>query len=188
MPNGTRQAVFFDRDGTLIDDVHYIADPGRVVLRPGAARAVRRLNDAGWRVIVVTNQSGIARGIVSEDDYRRVAERVESLLAEGGARIDATYYCPHLPEITGPCDCRKPGVALFERAAAEHDIDLARSAYVGDKLRDIEPARRFGGLGILVPARDTPWIDQQRAHDEFTRNTTLDAAVDRVLGRAWPTP
>ncbi|AHG90528.1 histidinol-phosphate phosphatase family protein [Gemmatirosa kalamazoonensis] len=178
-----RRAVFFDRDGTLIDDVHYIADPTKVVLRPGAAGAVRRINQAGWLAIVVTNQSGIARGMLTEDDYRRVEARVGELLGTGGARLDASYFCPHLPEVTGPCACRKPGTALYERAAAEHGIDLARSAYVGDKLRDVEPARRLGGLGVLVPSRDTKWLDQQRARDEFTLNTTLDAAVDRVL--AW---
>jgi histidinol-phosphate phosphatase family protein len=186
--SGTRQAVFLDRDGTLIDDVHYIADPAQVVLRPGAAESVRRLNAAGWLAIVVTNQSGIARGRVTEDDYRRVEARVAELLAAGGARLDASYFCPHLPEVTGPCPCRKPGTALYEQAAAEHGIDLARSAYVGDKLRDIEPARRLGGLGVLVPARDTPWMDQQRARDEFTMNTTLSAAVDRVLAARWERP
>jgi D-glycero-D-manno-heptose 1,7-bisphosphate phosphatase len=178
-----RRAAFFDRDGTLIDDVHYIADPALVVLRPGAARSVKRLNDAGWLAIVVTNQSGIARGRVTEEAYRRVEARTVELLAASGARIDASYYCPHLPEITGACDCRKPGTGLFLRAAAEHGVDLARSVYVGDKIRDVEPSVSLGGLGILVPARDTPWLDQQRALDHFTLNTTLDAAVDRAL--AW---
>jgi D-glycero-D-manno-heptose 1,7-bisphosphate phosphatase len=178
-----RRAAFFDRDGTLIDDVHYIADPALVVLRPGAARSVKRLNDAGWLAIVVTNQSGIARGRVTEEAYRRVEARTVELLAASGARIDASYYCPHLPEITGACDCRKPGTGLFLRAAAEHGVDLARSVYVGDKIRDVEPSGSLGGLGILVPARDTPWLDQQRALDYFTLNTTLDAAVDRAL--AW---
>jgi D-glycero-D-manno-heptose 1,7-bisphosphate phosphatase len=184
-PPAARRAAFLDRDGTLIDDVSYIADPAHVRLRPGASRAVRRLNDAGWLAIIVTNQSGIARGILTEDDYHRVQARMAELLGAEGARIDASYFCPHLPEITGPCECRKPGVALYERAAAEHDIDLRRSAYVGDRLRDVQPARRFGGLGVLVPSRDTPWMDQQRARDEFTLNTTLDAAVDRVLGGTW---
>ena len=178
-----RRAAFLDRDGTLIDDVHYIADPALVVLRPGAARAVKRLNDAGWLAIVVTNQSGIARGRLTEEDYRRVEARTAELLAAAGARIDASYFCPHLPEVTGPCDCRKPATGMFRSAAEDHGVDLARSVYVGDKIRDVEPARSLGGLGILVPARDTPWLDQQRALDHFTLNTTLDAAVDRAL--AW---
>jgi histidinol-phosphate phosphatase family protein len=182
---GARQAVFFDRDGTLIEDVHYIADPAQVVLRPGAAESVRRLNAAGWLALVVTNQSGIARGKLTEADYRRVEARVAELLAAGGARLDASYFCPHLPEVTGPCACRKPGTALYEQAAAEHGIDLARSAYVGDRLRDVEPARRLGGLGVLVPSRDTPWLEQQRSRDDYTLNTTLSAAIDRVLAARW---
>lgn len=179
----TRRAAFFDRDGTLIDDVHYVADPAHVVLRPGAAHAVKRLNDDGWLVVVVTNQSGIARGMLTEDDYRRVEARVDALFAADGARIDASYFCPHLPELTGPCDCRKPGVGMYEQAAADHAIDLARSVYVGDRIRDVEPAAKFGGLGVLVPSRDTPWLDQERAREHFALNTTLDAAVTRVL--AW---
>jgi D,D-heptose 1,7-bisphosphate phosphatase len=184
--DAARRAAFLDRDGTLIVDADYLARPEGVKLIPGATDAVRRLNEAGVVVVVVTNQSGIARGMLTEDDYRRVAARVDELLAPHGARIDATYFCPHLPEVTGPCACRKPGVALFEQAAAEHGIDLAGSACVGDRLRDVEPSARFGGLGVLVPSRDTPWLDQQRARDQFTLNTTLDAAVDRVL--AWNPP
>lgn len=182
-PTGERRAVFFDRDGTLIDDMHYIARPELVRLRPGAARAVARVNDAGWAAIVVTNQSGIARGLLTEDDYARVQARTDALLAESGARIDASYHCPHLPDISGPCDCRKPGVLLYRRASADLGLAPARSAYVGDRLRDVLPARALGGLGILVASRTTPLLDVQRARDEFTLNTTLEAAVDRAL--AW---
>lgn len=178
-----RRAAFLDRDGTLIDDVHYIARPEQVHLRPGAIETVARFNRAGWAVIVVTNQSGIARKLLTEEDYARVAARLDAVLAEGGARIDASYHCPHLPEITGPCGCRKPGTALYERAAAEHGLDVARSAYIGDRLRDVEPARALGGLGILVASRTTPLRDVQRARDEFTLNTNLEAAADRAL--AW---
>ena len=177
-----RQAVFFDRDGTLIDDEHYIGDPAKVVLRPGAADAVRRVNEAGWLAVVVTNQSGIARGMLTEDDFRRVEARVRELLGATGARLDASYFCPHLPEVTGPCACRKPGTALYERAATEHAIDLARSAYVGDKLRDVEPARRLGGLGVLVPSRVPPWRDQQRE-----QRVAVAGGVHRVRGDAAPT-
>ena len=175
--------MFFDRDGTLIDDVHYIARPELVRLRPGVARAVARVNAAGWAAVVVTNQSGIARGFLTEDDYARVQTRTDALLAEGGARIDASYHCPHLPEVTGPCDCRKPGVLLYRRAAADLGLAPDRSAFIGDRLRDVVPARTLGGLGILVASRSTPLLDVQRARDEFTLNTTLEAAVDRAL--AW---
>lgn len=175
-------AAFLDRDGTLIEDEHYLGDPARVRLRPGAVDAVRRLNEAGLRVVIVTNQSGLARGYFTDDDYARVRDRVVARLAEGGARIDATYHCPHHPEHGGPCACRKPGLALFQQAASEHALDLARSAYVGDKLRDVLPAARTGGLGVLVPSPDTPFGDIDRARREFAVSTTLLAAVDRVLG------
>jgi histidinol-phosphate phosphatase family protein len=178
-----RPAAFLDRDGTLIVDEHYLADPARVRLRPGAARAVARLNAAGLPVVVVTNQSGIARGLLTGDDYARVHARFVALLADEGAHVDAAYHCPHHPEYGVACACRKPGLALFQQAASEHAIDLARSAYVGDKLRDVLPAARTGGLGVLVPAPDTPFGDVERARREFAVSTTLDAAVDRVLAR-----
>lgn len=178
-----RPAVFFDRDGTLIADEHYLSDPERVRLLPGAAAAVRRVQDAGLAVVVVTNQSGIARGLFTEADYERVRDRVNALLAEGGARVDATYHCPHHPDFGPPCACRKPGIALFQQAASEHALDLARSAFIGDRLRDVQPAARFGALGVLVPSADTPFGEMQRAESEFTVSTTLGAAVDRVLVR-----
>ncbi|HEX7239268.1 MAG TPA: HAD-IIIA family hydrolase, partial [Longimicrobiaceae bacterium] len=103
-----RPAVFLDRDGTVIHDAHYLADPEGVRLLPGAAEAVARLNRAGVPVVLVTNQSGIGRGLFSEADFRAVQDRVEALLAAGGARIDAVYHCPHAPDADPPCDCRKP--------------------------------------------------------------------------------
>jgi len=99
-----RTAVFLDRDGTIIDDEHYIADPNLVRLRPGAAEAIAQLNGASIPVIVITNQSGIARGLLTRSDYDRVAARLDELLAQRGARIDATYVCPHHPEFDEACD------------------------------------------------------------------------------------
>ena len=182
-PTPLRPAVFFDRDGTLIVDEHYLADPGRVRLRPGAAAALRRVREAGFTVVVVTNQSGIARGLLTADDYRRVHERMEALLAAEGASIDASYHCPHHPDYGSACACRKPGIALFQQAASEHALDLARSAFVGDRHRDVAPAARFGALGVLVPSPDTPYGDMERARDGFAVSTSLDAAIDRVLAR-----
>ena len=178
-----RPAVFFDRDGTLIEDEHYLSDPARVRLRAGAAAAVRRVNEAGLAVVIVTNQSGIARGLFTVAEYERVRDRVIDALADAGARVDATYHCPHHPDFGGACACRKPGIALFQQAASEHALDLARSAFIGDRLRDVAPAARFGALGVLVPSTDTPFGDMQRAEAEFSVSTTLAAAVDRVLAR-----
>ena len=176
-----RPAAFLDRDGTLIEDRHYLADPDGVVLIPGAPAAVRALNAAGVVVVIVTNQSGIARGYFDEAAYARVAARVDELLAAEGARIDAAYHCPHHPSVSGPCACRKPGLLLYERAAAEHALDPARSLYAGDRWRDVEPALAFGGTGVLVATHDTAAADVLRARDDAHVATTLGAAVDRYL-------
>ena len=147
---GGRPAVFLDRDGTVIADADYMADPDRVELIPGAAGAIRRLRAAGLAVVVVTNQSGIARGLYGEADYRAVAARVDAILRSAEAPLDATYYCPHHPEHGGSCDCRKPATGLYLRASREHELDPTASYYVGDKLSDLLPARALGGVGILV--------------------------------------
>jgi D-glycero-D-manno-heptose 1,7-bisphosphate phosphatase len=140
--------VFVDRDGTLIRDTGYVSSPAEVELLPGAAEAVRLLNAAGVPVIVVTNQSGIGRGYFDMSTYRAVQERFLSLLAEAGARIDATYVCPHSPE--DGCPCRKPGLGLYLSAASELGVETAGGLYVGDSPRDVLPARELGGVGMLV--------------------------------------
>jgi D-glycero-D-manno-heptose 1,7-bisphosphate phosphatase len=145
-----RGAVFLDRDGTIVEDPGYLHDPAAVQLLPGAAAAIRRLNEAGWPVVVVSNQSGIARGLFTEADYRAVERRVAELLAADGARIDASYFCPHHPEFTGPCPCRKPGTQLFQDAQQALGIDFRRSWFVGDRPGDVEPALELGGKGVLV--------------------------------------
>ena len=117
---------------------------------PGAAGAIRDLREAGYAVVVITNQSGIARGLYDLSDYRAVAGRLEEVLAARDARPDATYFCPHHPDFTGPCDCRKPDTGMHLRAARELGLDLAASWYVGDKLSDVLPAAATGGRGVLV--------------------------------------
>ena len=180
---GPRPAAFLDRDGTLVEDVHYLSRPEQLRLLPGAAAAVRRLNDADVPVVVITNQSGIARGLLTADDYAAVERRLDAMLRAEGATLLATYHCPHLPELTGPCACRKPGPLLYERAAHEHGLDLARSLYVGDRWRDVEPALRFGGTGVLVPSPDTPPDEVVRARREAGVAATLDDALSAFLAR-----
>ena len=178
-----RPAVFLDRDGTLVRDTGYLGDPDDVVLLPGAAEAVARLNAAGIGAFVVTNQSGIARGYFSEEDYARVRARLDELLEAEGARLDGSYHCPHHPEVGGACDCRKPATGLYRRAAARHNIALERSAYIGDRWRDVAPALDMGGRGILVPGEATPPDELARAREAAgveVADTVLDA-VDRVL-------
>jgi D-glycero-D-manno-heptose 1,7-bisphosphate phosphatase len=176
-----RRAVFLDRDGTLIEDVHFLRVPDDVVLIPGAADSVRRANEAGRLAIVVTNQSGIARGLLTERDYESVRARIDSLMVQHGARIDAWYHCPHHPDFSGACDCRKPGVALFEQAEAEHAVDASHSVFIGDRWRDIVPARSLGGRGILVPSAVTPEDEVRRAKQEMEVALTLEEAVGRAL-------
>ena len=144
------RAVFLDRDGTIIEDVGYLRDPKHIRLLPGAAEAIRRLNAQALVTIVVTNQSGIARRLLSLEDYYRTERRLDQLLAEAGARIDAHYFCPHLPEVTGACECRKPGTLLYQQAAERFGIDLGQSWWIGDQDRDVIPAEAFGGRGILL--------------------------------------
>jgi len=158
-----RPAIFADRDGTLIADAHYLADATLVRLLQGAAAAVASANAAHTLVVVVTNQSGIARGLITPEQYEAVRAQTDALLARHGAYVDATYHCPHWPEISGACDCRKPLLGMYQQAAARFDIDLARSAYIGDRWRDVAPAQATGGFGVLVPGTETPEVDLESA-------------------------
>ncbi|MGE3513098.1 MAG: D-glycero-alpha-D-manno-heptose-1,7-bisphosphate 7-phosphatase [Vicinamibacterales bacterium] len=151
----TNPAVFLDRDGTIIDEVGYLDRPERVMLFPFATVAIRALNRAGFRVIMVTNQSGIARGFFDEATVQAVHAHIAERLAEGGAHLDAYYYCPHHPDgrvapYAGPCSCRKPARGLIERAVRELSVDPARSFTVGDRWLDVKLAQNVGGRGILV--------------------------------------
>jgi D-glycero-D-manno-heptose 1,7-bisphosphate phosphatase len=144
------RAAFLDRDGTIIEEKHYIADPEDVVLTEGAVEGLRALRAAGFKLIVVTNQSGIARGLYGEAEFRAVQARLESMLEAEGVAFDAVYFCPHHPDFSGPCDCRKPGPGMYQDGERNLGIDLAHSVYIGDRLKDVLPAKRFGGLAILV--------------------------------------
>jgi D-glycero-D-manno-heptose 1,7-bisphosphate phosphatase len=168
-----RIAAFLDRDGTIIRDTNFVRDPDDVELLPGAAAAIRTLNERKVPVIVVTNQSGIARGLLTEQDYERVRMRFDALLAAEGARVEATYHCPHYPEISGPCECRKPAPKLYRQAAAEHQIDLTRSFYVGDRMSDAEPPKFVGGHGIFINCDSTPARDRL-PQDQTTTVVTFD--------------
>lgn len=177
----TPSVVFLDRDGTIIRDAEYISDPAAVELIEGAADAIGILNREGIPVVMVTNQSGIGRGYYDVEDYERVHERMLELLAENGARIDASYYCPHAPDRVPPCDCRKPRPALFERALLELGVPAERAWFVGDRLRDITPALPLGGTGILVPSDSTPAEEAEAAEREGRTAQSLADAVRTIL-------
>jgi D-glycero-D-manno-heptose 1,7-bisphosphate phosphatase len=181
MADGRHKAVFLDRDGTIVEDPGFLHEPEKVRLLPGAAAAIRRLNEAGYRVIIVTNQSGIARRRYTVSDYETVQERLGALLAAQGARIDAAYYCPHHPLLSGPCECRKPGVKLFREAQAAFDIDFAQSWWVGDRLSDVQPARLLGGEAILVVTGEGNLHQGQARALGVTVVADLAEAVDKIL-------
>jgi histidinol-phosphate phosphatase family protein len=150
-----REAVFVDKDGTLVEDVPYNADPQKIRLSPGAGDALAALAGAGYRIVVISNQSGVARGLFAEEALGAVRQRLAELLASHGVRLDGFYWCPHHPQGRVPayavaCGCRKPAPGLLVSAAEELGLDLAGSWMVGDILDDIEAGRRAGCRTILL--------------------------------------
>lgn len=144
-----------DRDGTLIEDVGYPSDPSDVALLSGVAPALLALQDAGFQLVVTSNQSGIGRGLLTPEQAERVHRRVVEMLAAQGIVMDGWYYCPHRPD--EGCHCRKPAPGLILRAADDLVIDLARSYMVGDKESDMEAGRRAGCESILFDATRGGW-------------------------------
>jgi D-glycero-D-manno-heptose 1,7-bisphosphate phosphatase len=148
-------AVFLDRDGTIIEERGYLNHPDLLELIKGAAEAVALLNRNGLKTIVVSNQSGVARGYLPEELLPLLHEKMSGLLAKKNARLDAIYYCPHHPCVGQPpyrkdCECRKPKTGMIQRAAREFSLDVARSYLVGDKMSDLQTARNAGCKAILV--------------------------------------
>ncbi|MBZ5621899.1 MAG: HAD family hydrolase [Acidobacteriia bacterium] len=170
--NSTK-AVFFDRDGTLMEDAHYCGDPAKVEVYPGVPEALRKLKEAGFRTFVVTNQSGIGRGLITEAQYRAV--QAELLRQIGKGLLDASYFCPDAPGV--PSTRRKPEPGMLLEAAADFDIDLAGSYVIGDKSADIECGRRAGARTILVR---TGYGVEQVCQPDFTADDVVQA-VQLVL-------
>lgn len=146
----SERAIFLDRDGTINVEKEYIYDPAEVELIPGSLEALQLAAKAGFRLFIVSNQSGIARGLATETDVCRVNERLQELVGAGGVQFDGIYFCPHLPTISGPCDCRKPRRGMVDRALESFDLDLSRSFVVGDRLLDMQLAKTVGATGIMV--------------------------------------
>jgi histidinol-phosphate phosphatase family protein len=187
------RAVFLDKDGTLIENVPYNVDPRRVVLARGAGQALRGLKARGFRLVVVSNQSGVALGRFAEHDLAVVEGRIQELLAPSGAEIDAFYYCPHLPNAVNAryamrCLCRKPQPGLLRRAAGDLGIDLAASWLIGDILDDIEAGNRAGCRSILIcNGNETEWCDGPfRRHFRHARTLREAARLIGAAGRDEP--
>lgn len=171
-PGGGGGAVFLDRDGTLAHDPGYLHDPHDVRLLPGVAEGLRRLTAAAWPLVLVSNQSGIARGLYGPEAFGAVNRRIEELSGPPAVRFAAEYFCPHHPDIGGPCECRKPAPALFRRAAADLGLDLGRCWFVGNRVGDVSPAIGFGGRGVLVPG------EGGRDEAEAAREMGIPVAAD----------
>lgn len=177
-----RKAVFLDKDGTLIPDIPYNVDPEHITLYPEAGEALRRLQDAGYRLIVVSNQSGVARGYFEEAQLDGVWQKITQLLAPFGVRIDGFYYCPNHPGGTVgryavDCDFRKPKPGMLIQAAREHGIDLTRSWMIGDILNDVEAGNRAGCRTLLVDrGNETEWEPGQFRTPTATVRSLTEAA------------
>jgi D-glycero-D-manno-heptose 1,7-bisphosphate phosphatase len=178
-----KPAVFLDRDGTLLEEAGYVDRLERLVFFPFSIDAVRLLNRGGFAVVVVTNQSGVGRGLYREEFVHQAHELISRRTAEGGARIDAFYYCPHHPsaeieEYRRECDCRKPAPGMLRQAAADLGLDLSRSYAVGDKATDIQAARAAGATGLLVRT------GYGRATEKTPEAAEAAAVVDDVVAAA----
>ncbi len=178
-----KRAVFLDRDGTIIEDVGFVHRVEDVKLMPEAGSAIARLNKAGWAVVVVTNQSGVARGLHTEADVAATNQRMTDLLKKRGAALDAIYYCPHLPEGKVPeysvvCNCRKPRPGMILQAAQDLSLDLTRSVMIGDAPRDVEAGLAAGTRAILLTQSASR---ADRLPDSCGQAPDLTAAVDEIL-------
>jgi D,D-heptose 1,7-bisphosphate phosphatase len=188
-----RKAVFFDKDGTLVIDVPYNVDVRRIEPAPGALEAARRLSEAGYLIVIVSNQSGVGRGYFNTDAVRNVERHLRELLVAHSVPLAGFYFCPHYPsgvvsEYAGVCDCRKPAPGLLLRAAADLHVDLSRSWMIGDILDDVEAGHRAGCRSIFCDVgSENQWLRAPLRTPEYTV-TNLLAAAEIILNDAAREP
>lgn len=181
MKNG-KKAVFLDKDGTLVENVPYNADPRVMTLLAGAREGLQSLRDGGFQFVVISNQSGVARGYFRERELLRVKRRLRTMFSEIGVPLLGFYYCPHAPDGVLPdyaitCSCRKPAPGLLLDAARRHGIDLSRSWLVGDILDDVEAGHRAGCRSILLQNNhETEWVMTETRVPDFTASDLVEAA------------
>jgi D-glycero-D-manno-heptose 1,7-bisphosphate phosphatase len=175
-PNAGHRAVFLDRDGTIMEDSNYVGDVERVILIPGAAEALKQLQDAGYKLFIVTNQSGVGRGYFTREAVEAIHAHLDEYFARAGVHFDRYYVCPHHPEDN--CDCRKPKPKFLLDAAVEYGLDLSRSFMIGDRPSDIQAGVNAGAKTILVltgAGRDT--LAKQAVSPDFVAENILAAAA-----------
>lgn len=180
------KVVFLDRDGTINVEKNYLYKPEELEFIAGAPEAIRLLNESGYKVVVVTNQAGVARGYYTEEDVKRLHDHMNARLAEFGAHVDAFFYCPHHPEhgvgkYKVECDCRKPKIGMFLQAEKLFDIDKSQSWMIGDNIGDIEAGKNYGVRTILVRTGYGIAVERQYVLKQICQN--LKAAVLCIIRR-----
>lgn len=185
----SQPAIFLDKDGTVVVNVPYNVDPNLIELMPGVGEGLQRLHAAGYQLVMISNQAGVAHGYFPEMALQAVHQRIDALLANYQVRLAGFYYCPHHPHgrieaYKSECECRKPMPGMIQRAAVELGIDLSRSWFLGDILDDVEAGKRAGCRTVLVDAgSETLWqLSPQRIPDYYTYS--MQSAVDLILARS----
>lgn len=186
------KAVFLDRDGTLIKDIPYLKDPKGVAIIGRALPALRMLQDQGYKLIIITNQSGIGRGLITEEEYEKVEERLDEILQTNNITLTATYYSPYHPEkakgeYLQDSDCRKPKPGMILKGMKDHDIDPKNAVMIGDKISDIEAGHNAGIKSILVRTGEGKSALQEykanpkKKKPEFIAEDFFDAVINYIL-------
>ena len=180
------KAIFLDKDGTLIPDIPYNIDPKKIILQDNAVPGLKKLQDDGFIFIIISNQSGVARGYFRENNLLAVVSKIQELFIINNLKLDGFYYCPHHPEGTSPgynidCSCRKPAPGLLLKAGTDHQINLKDSWMIGDILNDVEAGKRAGCKTVLIDnGNETEWLSGQYRNTDLTCKT-INEAAEQIL-------
>lgn len=172
------KTVFIDRDGTINVNLGYLDNPDNFQIYPGVAEGIKLLQDNGFKIIVITNQSGISRGFFTKEILEKIHKKMMKELSKKGASIDGLYYCPHHPDDN--CNCRKPKTGMFEEAIKDHKIDVTESYVIGDRMLDVEAGYKLGCKTVLVPERKE-MVKKERGESKIEPNYICDDFYSAVL-------